>query len=83
MNRTLKDQNAARLITIWALNAFFFLWIFLDWRISTDNWESLLLGPLGFFLQASSMGWLDPTQRQKLSFGSGTTRFREHVCFLN
>ena len=68
MNRTLKDQNAARLITIWALNAFFFLWIFLDWRISTDNWESLLLGPLGVVLASIVNGLVGSDTKAKIVF---------------
>ena len=68
MNRTLKDQNAARLITIWALNAFFFLWIFLDWRISADNWQSLLLGPLGVVLASIVNGLVGSDTKASIVF---------------
>lgn len=68
MNKTLKDQNAARLITIWALNAFFFLWMFLDWRISADNWQSLLLGPLGVVFVSIANGLVGSDTKAKIVF---------------
>lgn len=68
MNRTLKDQNAARLITIWALNVFFFLWIFLGWKISEDNWQSLLLGPLGVVLASIVNGLVGSDTKASIVF---------------
>lgn len=41
-----RGQNAAHLVTVWALNAILFSWLFLDLKISLKNWESLLLIPL-------------------------------------
>ena len=65
-----KGQNAARLITVWVLNALLFSWLFLDLEIPLTNWTSLLFTPLAVGFISVLNRLIDSENKAKLVYWS-------------
>lgn len=78
-----KDQNAPRLITVWALNALLFLWVFLDWKISIDSLQILILGPLAVAVTAVVNGMIGPETKARIVFWKWKNPSPEARVFSN
>lgn len=67
-HKAAKDQNAARLFTVLAINLFAFIWMFLDWEISMDSLRYFIFGPLAIAATAIINGMIGPETKAKIVF---------------
>lgn len=68
MKKPFGEKNAARLFTVWGVNALAFAWAFLGFYPFGSDWDSLYLVPLVIAIAAVLNGLIDPVSKERMVF---------------